>query len=84
MPKDKLKDLRHLLFETIERLLDDEHPLEPQAGHAVANAAKMMIETAKVELMFMKEVGALHSSFIGVEPNQLDDKITSKQLLEGE
>lgn len=80
MPKNKIEDLRNLLFDTMERLLDEDNPLEIQRAQTIANVGKVIVETAKAETAFMKEIGGLGSGFIPVEPNELDDKLAAKRL----
>jgi hypothetical protein len=62
--KNKIEDLRNHLFTTIEALLDDEKPMDIDRAKAVADVAQVMINSAKVEVEFMKETGGLGSGFI--------------------
>lgn len=82
MPKNKIQDLRNHLFETLEKLLDEEDPMDEQQALAIAKIGKVIVDSAKVEVQFMNIVGGLGSGFIPSEPNELDDKITAKQLRE--
>ncbi len=54
MPKNRMQDLRNHLFETLEALKDDENPMEVSRAKAIAEVASVLIETAKVEVDFMK------------------------------
>ena len=56
--KNKMSDLRNHLFETLELLKDEEHPMDIERALAVANVAGKLIETAKVEVAFLKVTGA--------------------------
>ena len=58
--KNKLTDLRNHLFETIERLKDDEKPMEIDRAKAISEVAQTIINSAKVEVAFLAEVGAEH------------------------
>ena len=72
MAKNKIEDLRNLLFETMERLLDEESPIDAAQAQTIANVGKVIVESAKVEVEFMKHVGGLGSGFIPTEPKQLN------------
>ena len=58
MAKNKIGDLRDHLFETLEALKDDEKPMDIERANAVANVARQIIDTAKVEVAFLKVTGA--------------------------
>lgn len=63
--KNKLEDLRDHLFATIEGLLDEEKPMEIARAKAVADVAQTVIDSAKVEVAFLKQVdGAKPSQFL--------------------
>jgi hypothetical protein len=74
MPKNKIEDMRNLLFDTMERLLDDDNPMDVPTAQAVANVAKVMVDSAKAEIEFMKHVGGLGSGFIPSEPKRLESE----------
>jgi hypothetical protein len=60
--KNKIDDLRNHLFETIEALKDDEKPMELACARAIADVAKVLVESAKVEVDFLKVTGAVRST----------------------
>lgn len=60
--KNKIDDLRNHLFETLEALKDDEKPMEIARAQAIADVAKVIVESAKVEVAFLKTTGALRST----------------------
>ena len=62
--KNKIEDLRNHLFATIEALLDDEKPMDIDRAKAVADVAQVMINSAKVEVDFMRTTGGTGSGFI--------------------
>ena len=62
--KNKIEDLRNHLFTTIEALLDDEKPMDIDRAKAVADVAQVMINSAKVEVDFMRTTGGTGSGFI--------------------
>lgn len=68
MPKNKIEDLRNLLFETMERLLDDDDKMDVDRARAVARVGSTIIESAKAELQFLKQAGRGKSSFVELEP----------------
>ncbi len=57
--KNKITDLRDHLFETLEALRDDEKPMDIARAKAVADVAKTIIESAKVEVNYLKVTGGL-------------------------
>lgn len=62
MPKNKIDDLRNHLFETLEALKDDEKPMDLARAREVANVARVIIESAKVEVEFLNVTGARKST----------------------
>ncbi|MEW6330187.1 MAG: hypothetical protein AB1560_01870 [Pseudomonadota bacterium] len=52
--KNSIEDLRNHLFETIERLKDDEKPMDIERAQAVANVAGKIIDSARVEVEHLK------------------------------
>ncbi len=69
--KNKIEDLRDHLFFTIEALLDEEKPMDVTRAKAVSNAAQAIINSAKVEVDFIKVTGAVAGSgFIPMEPRK--------------
>ena|ERR1700676_4577198 len=57
MAKNKLSDLRDHLFETLERLNDDEKPMDLARAKAIANVAQTIINSATVEVKAMDAFG---------------------------
>lgn len=54
---DTIADLRKHLFETIEALKAKEKPMELARAKAIANVAQVVINSAKVEVDFMRMRG---------------------------
>ena len=52
MPRDKIQDLRHNLFETIEMLKDKE--MDIATAKAIAEVSQVIVNTAKVEVSFIR------------------------------
>lgn len=65
--KNKIEDLRNHLFETLEALRDEEKPMELARAKEIANVARVIVETAKVEIDFIQATGEGSTGFIPVE-----------------
>ena len=71
MAKNKIDDLRDHLFATLEALRDDDKPMEIERARAVADVARTIIESAKVEVDMLKVTGGTRSTgFIPEESRQ--------------
>lgn len=62
MARNKISDLRDHLFETLEALKDEEKPMEIARAKAIAEVAGVVIESAKVEVDFLRVTGGLKST----------------------
>lgn len=51
--KNKMTDLRNHLFATLEALQDPDRPMDIERAKAVAEVAKVLVDSAKVEVMFI-------------------------------
>lgn len=60
--KNKLSDLRDHLFETLEQLKDEKKPMDISRAHAVVDVAGKIIDSAKVEVEFLKTIGGTSGS----------------------
>lgn len=60
--RNKIDDLRNHLFETLEGLKDKEEPMDLDRARAVADVARVIVESAKVEVAFLKVSGAVRST----------------------
>jgi hypothetical protein len=56
--KNKIEDLRNHLFETLESLKDKEAPMELERAETIAKVAQVIVNSAKVEVDFLKHTGA--------------------------
>lgn len=54
MPKNKIVDLRNHLFLALEKLHDKE--IEIDTALAIAEVSKAIIDTAKVEVQYLKAI----------------------------
>lgn len=75
MARNKIEDLRNLLFEQIEKLMDKDADteVETQKAEAIANLASVIVNSAKVEIDFLKMMGTegTGTGFIPVEKKQI-------------
>lgn len=69
-----ITELRKHLFETLQQLRDKENPLDIERAKAVSDIAQTIINSAKVEVDFMKQTGATSSS--GFIPHDRTPSIT--------
>jgi len=63
--KNKMADLRNHLFEAIESLRDNK--ITPEKAKSICEVAQVIINSAKVELEFMKVIGVKKSDFLQLE-----------------
>ena len=56
MPKNSIVDQRNHLFETLESLKDKDEPMPLDRAKAVVEVAQTIINSAKVEVEFMKAI----------------------------
>lgn len=79
--KNKITDLRDHLFATLEALQDAEKPMEVDRAKAIADVARVIVDSAKVEVAFLEATGASGSGFIPEEANRLDQaKAVNREL----
>lgn len=60
--KNKIEDLRNHLFETIEALKDPDKPMDLDRAGSIAAVARVIVDSAKVEVDMVKAVGAAAGS----------------------
>lgn len=60
-----IDQLREHLMATLASLRDRENPMEPDRARAVAQVASVLVDTAKVEVDFLKATNADTSTFLG-------------------
>lgn len=71
--KHGIEDLRSHLFDTLAALKRDKDPMDIERAQAIANVANAIIESAKVEVNFLKVTGAIKST--GFMPSEDDPKM---------
>lgn len=57
MPKNKIEDLRNHLFATLESLQDEDKPMDIERAKAIADVAQVIVNSAKVEVDFLRTTG---------------------------
>ena len=55
--KNKIEDLRNHLFATLEALSDNEKPMELDRARAIADVARVIVDSAKAEVQFLNATG---------------------------
>lgn len=55
--KNRMSDLRNHLFETLERLKDEDSPMDLNRAKTISEVAQTIINSAKVEVEFAKAMG---------------------------
>jgi len=79
MPK-QIDDLREHLFATLEALRDKEKPMEIDRAKAIAEVAKVVVDTAKVEVSFIGAVGGSGSGFLPKPPARSEPPANGGQV----
>lgn len=69
MPKNNLQDLRNHLFAQLERLDDDDLDLDQEIkkANAVAQIAGAIVNSAKIEVSYLKLAGRGESKFLATD-----------------
>lgn len=62
--QNKIEDLRNHLFATLESLADNDKPMDLDRAKAIAEVSQVIINTAKVEIDFIKNFGGTGTDFI--------------------
>jgi hypothetical protein len=60
-----MDQLREHLMATLASLRNRDNPMEPDRARAVAQVAGVLVDTAKVEVEFLKATGQDRSRFLG-------------------
>jgi hypothetical protein len=64
-----INQLREHLMATLADLRNREHPMEPDRARAVAQVAGVLVDTAKVEIDYLKATGQDRSEFLEIAPD---------------
>lgn len=76
--KNRIVDLRNHLFETLEALKDEDKPMEIDRARAIADVARVIVDSAKVEVAFVEATGGLGTGFILDEKNVPEEQRVPK------
>jgi hypothetical protein len=74
MAKNKIEDLRNHLFVTLEALLDEEKPMDIDRAKAVADVAQVIVNSAKVEVDFLRATDRSQGSGFLIEEKKHEQK----------
>ena len=90
MAKNKITDLRDHLFAQLERLSDDQDMKNPikreselQRADAITKVSKAIVDTAKVEIDFLKALSTTGKNGMDVSFIAKEEKPGSPQIAEG-
>lgn len=75
----KIEDLREHLFSTLEGLRDKDNPMDIERAKAIAEVAREITASAKMEVDHMKIAGGKGSGFIPIE----EQKPGTPRLVQG-
>ena len=64
-----IDQLRAHLMDTLAALRDRDNPMEPDRARAVAQVAGVLVDTAKVEIEYLKVTGQDSSKFLEAPPD---------------
>lgn len=70
MTAPHINQLREHLLATLADLRDHQNPMEPDRARAVAQVASVLVDTAKVEVDYLKATGQDRAGFLE-EPAQI-------------
>ena len=69
-----ISELREHLLGTLSSLRDRENPMEPDRARAIAQVAGVLVDTAKVEVEYLKVTGQDRNDFLE-QPPQVDGEV---------
>jgi hypothetical protein len=72
-----INELREQLLETLKDLRNREQPMEPDRARAVAQVASVLVDSAKVEVDYLKITGQDRAGFLEQPPQITSDSSTS-------
>lgn len=71
MTAPHISELRQQLLDTLKDLRNREQPMEPDRARAIAQVAGVLVDTAKVEVDYLKATGQDRAGFLE-EPPQIE------------
>ncbi len=57
-----IDDLRNHLFAALDGLADDKNPMEIERARAIADVARVIVDSAKAEIQLLSATGAQHTA----------------------
>lgn len=82
MTQPHISELRQQLLDALKDLRNRENPMEPDRARAVAQVASVLVDTAKVEVDYLKATGHDRAGFLE-EPAQITTDSSSAGLPNG-
>jgi hypothetical protein len=82
MSNPHMNQLREHLLATLADLRNREAPMEPDRARAVAQVASVLVDTAKVEVDYLKATGQHRAGFLE-EPAQITTEASGAGLPNG-
>lgn len=77
MTTPHISQLRQHLLDTLADLRDRDRPMEPDRARAVAQVASVLVDTAKVEVDYLKATNQDRSGFMEEAPQVTTDSSTA-------
>ena len=77
--KNKIEDLRNHLFAALEGLADRDQPMDLDRARAIADVARVIVDSAKAEVQFLQATGK--RSGTGFIPLPEEDVISARPRL---
>lgn len=77
MSQPHISELREHLMATLAGLRDRENPMEPDRARAVAQVAGVLVDTARVEVDYIKATGQDTSGFLQALPSASTNTVTA-------
>lgn len=68
MSTPHMTQMRQHLMDTLASLRDRDNPMEPDRARAIAQVAGVLVDTAKVEVDYIKATGSDRSDFLEMPP----------------
>jgi hypothetical protein len=81
--KNRIVDLRNHLFETLEALKDEDKPMDIERARAIADVARVVVDSAKVEVAFLEATGSIGTGFIPAEKDLPEGQREKPKLVSG-
>jgi hypothetical protein len=81
MTAPNIQEMRRVLMETLQDLRSREHPMEPDRARAISQIASVMVESAKVEVEFLKITQQDDSAFFSTSNDASDS--STRQIPSG-